>query len=441
MRSVVASRPPVRVVARILPTNTYGHNVVLGAIGADPPDGVDPVDLVRVASTEAECAAEVATGLREAERVLVTWSFYSADLPTVAAEVHRLRAAEPDVRVTHLAGGVHASAEPEATLRAGFDLVAVGEGEAVIVDVVHALWRGDTLAGRAGLAALDADGGYVAPREPAPRHDLDRFPAVAAPWDRYNPIEITRGCIYACRFCQTPYLFKARFRHRSVANVVEHVRAMRARGMRYVRFTTPTSLSYGTQTTEPDLGAVEELLAAVRREMGPDGRVYFGSFPSEVRPEHVSAEALAMLRRYVDNTNLIIGAQSGDDDVLEGAKRGHDVEAVERAVRLCVESGWQANVDLLFGLPGEDEAAARRTLALAERLSALGARLHAHTFVPLPGTPWRNAEPGRVSEAMATDLDRLASRGALYGHWKRQQTLGEQLVPLVRRTEPRPATG
>lgn len=441
MRSVATSRLPVRVVARVLPTNTYGHHVVLGALGSEPPDGVDPTRLVHIAATEAEAATEIAAGLRDADRVLVTWSFYSADLPAVAAEVGRLRAAEPDVRVTHLAGGVHASAEPEATLRAGFDVVAVGEGEAVIVGAVDALWHGRPLADRPGLAALDETGAYVTPREPAPRHELDRFPAVAAPWDRYNPVEITRGCIYACRFCQTPYLFKARFRHRSVANVAEHVRAMRARGLRYVRFVTPTSLSYGTQTTEPDLGAVEELLAAVRREMGPDGRVYFGSFPSEVRPEHVTHEALAVLRRYVDNTNIIIGAQSGDDTVLEAAKRGHDVEAVERAVRICAEAGWQANVDLLFGLPGEGEAQARRTLALAERLSALGARLHAHTFVPLPGTPWRNAEPGRVSAELAADLDRLASRGALYGHWKRQQELGERLVPLVRRPAPRPATG
>ena len=29
--------------------------------------------------------------------------------------------------------------------------------------------------------------------------------------------------------------------------------------------------------------------------MGPEGRLFFGTFPSEVRPEHVTAEALALL--------------------------------------------------------------------------------------------------------------------------------------------------
>jgi radical SAM superfamily enzyme YgiQ (UPF0313 family) len=146
-----------------------------------------------------------------------------------------------------------------------------------------------------------------------------------------------------------------------------------------------------------------------------------------LRPEHVSAEALALLRRYVDNTNVIIGAQSGHDDVLAGAKRGHTVADVERAVALCTEAGFTANVDFLFGLPGEgpDEAAA--SLALAERLTARGARIHAHTFVPLPGTPWRDRPAGTLDASIERALDRLAARGALYGQWRRQQTL--RLVP------------
>lgn len=413
----------VRVVARVLTSNFYGHNIVLAALGAERPGGIEPTELVRIATTEAEAATEITNALHDAELVLVTWSFYSADLPAVAAELTRLRDAVPDVRVTHVAGGVHASAEPEETLRAGFDLCVVGEGESVLVALVDALQSGGALADVPGLSALDADGAYVAPSVSAPRHELDRYPAFAAPWRRYNPIELTRGCIYACRFCQTPYLFKARFRHRSVDDVVAHVRHMRATGFRYVRFITPTALSYGTQDTEPDLDAVGRLLAAVRTAIGPDGRVYFGSFPSELRPEHVTPEALALLRRYVDNTNVIIGAQSGDDGVLAGAKRGHTVADVERAVAWCLEAGFTPNVDLLFGLPGEGPTEAAVSVAFAERLGALGARIHAHTFMPLPGTPWRDRPAGSTDDATQRALDRLAARGALYGQWRRQQSL------------------
>ncbi|WDZ83646.1 radical SAM protein [Micromonospora cathayae] len=132
-----------------------------------------------------------------------------------------------------------------------------------------------------GLAYRDATGTVVRTGRPE-RRPLDEFRGFSLRWHRFNALEITRGCVFSCRFCQTPFMFSARFRHRSVANVRWHVDAMRERGMRDVRFVTPTALSYGSQTDEANLDAVEELLASCREGIGPDGRVFFGSFPSEM---------------------------------------------------------------------------------------------------------------------------------------------------------------
>src|SRR5262249_14760812 len=170
---------------------------------------------------------------------------------------------------------------------------------------------------------------------PGDRRPLDDFPAFNVRHGKWNPIEITRGCVYACSFCQTPFAFKAKFRHRSVANVVEHVRAMTADGSRYMRFVTPTCLSYGSDDTSVNLDAVDALLAGVRSAM-PEGKIYFGTFPSECRPEHVTREALAVLRKWVDNDVLVIGGQSGSDRVLEETRRGHTVADVVRAVENAV---------------------------------------------------------------------------------------------------------
>ncbi|WP_462285441.1 radical SAM protein [Nostocoides sp.] len=144
---------------------------------------------------------------------------------------------------------------------------------------------------------------------------------------------MTRGCIYACKFCQTPFLFKARFRHRSIASVREHVRRQLTLDMTDVRFLTPTSMSYGAQGETPDLDAIERLLLAVRAELPSHGRVYFGSFPSEIRPEHASVEALSLVKRLCDNNNVIIGGQSGSDRMLLAAGRGHDTQVVLTASR------------------------------------------------------------------------------------------------------------
>ncbi len=408
---------------------TYGHHTIVAALEVEPPSVPYALHLGRSAG---EVASLVTDAVAAGRRALVAWSFYSPDAPAMAAELAAVRAAAPsgpDDGVLHVAGGVHATAEPLATLRDGFDVVAVGEGEATFTGLVEAWGSGADVASVPGTASLAADGS-LARAAAAVRRPLDAYPPMPRTRNLSNPIEITRGCVYACKFCQTPFMFSARFRHRSVESVREGVATLRGRGLRDVRFITPTSLSYGTDGDEPDLDAVEALLAGCREEIGPGGRVFFGSFPSELRPEHVSVPALRMLARYVHNRDDIVGAQSGSDAVLARSGRGHGVAVVEEAVRLCVQEGFRPNVDVIFGMPGEDEEAALETVALMDRLRGLGARIHAHTFMPLPGTPWRDEAAGRIAPGARRALSVLTTSGAVYGSWERQEGISAEMAAV-----------
>jgi B12-binding domain/radical SAM domain protein len=411
--------PDLVLVLRYRKAVTYGFHALLGALGQH--ETATAYEVLFGESPE-----DTARHIRRAEgvRTLVLWSFYSPDAATLAEELKQVRELADGPNVTHLAGGVHATAEPVQTLDAGWDMAAIGEGESTLLSLVDT--KGDPT-GITGLAYRDAAGKLIRTGK-AKQRDLNDFPGFALKWDKFNALEITRGCVYACRFCQTPFMFSARFRHRSIGNVRWHVDRMRARGLRDVRFITPTALSYGSQTEEPNLDAVEELLAGCREGIGPNGRVFFGSFPSEIRPEHVSREALRLVKKYCDNNNIIVGAQSGSDRVLDAAKRGHGVEEVKRAARLGIEEGFRINVDMIFGMPGEDRQDVSDSLDLARELADLGARIHAHTFMPLPGTPWRDAPPGDVDPETIREVDRLSRRGALYGHWQKQRDHAARLA-------------
>ncbi|ROP27860.1 B12-binding domain/radical SAM domain protein [Couchioplanes caeruleus] len=409
---------------------TYGFHVLLGAL--EQHETATRYE-VRFGDTPEATAEHIHSALAAGARVLVLWSFYSPDAASLAAELAQIRSVVDDPRVRHVAGGVHATAEPVQTLDAGWDVAAVGEGETTLLRLVDA--AGDP-AGVTGLVYRDAQGALVRTGRPQ-RRPLDDFRGFSLRWDRFNALEITRGCVFSCRFCQTPFMFSARFRHRSAGNVRWHVDRMRERGLRDVRFITPTALSYGSQTDEPNLAAVEELLATCKEGIGPEGRVFFGSFPSEIRPEHVSREALRLVKRYCANNNIIVGAQSGSDRVLDAAKRGHGVDDVKRAVCLGVEEGFRINVDMIFGMPGEGATEVAESLALAGELADLGARIHAHTFMPLPGTPWRDAPPGDVDPATISEVDRLSRRGALYGHWQKQRGHAARLAAAAQ-AYPRP---
>ena len=419
----------VCVVVRYRKAVTYGVHALMAALEAADAD----CD-VRLGVTARECADQIAAAAASADAVLVLWSFYSPDTDAMVAELAAVRAATPEAaapRVLHIAGGVHATAEPQHVLDSGWDLCAIGEGESTILALVTALREGRKLTGVPGLAVRDHDGVALRTAQ-APQLPLDAFPSFPSGRRHVGPVELTRGCRYTCRFCQTPFMFGGRFRHRSVASVREHVRRIVSYGLRDVRFITPTSLSYGSPGPDPDLAAIQELLAGVRQELPSDGRIFFGSFPSEVRPEHVTPEAMRLLRRYVANDNIIIGAQSGSDQVLAAAGRGHGTAPVRDAVRIAAEHGFRPNVDFIFGMPGEGLDDQRASLALAAELADLGARIHAHTFMPLPGTPWRDASPAFIPLATMRELDQLALRGSSYGHWRKQAEHSARLAETAR---------
>lgn len=416
-------RSPLTIVLDYQRTAKTAFNVLAGTLSECPETASVPIAFVGRAH---DVSAAVERALETSERVLALWSFYSPEAAPVAARLAAVRERVRDSRVLHVAGGVHATAEPRATLEAGWDLAAVGEGERTVLALVRALLAGEDPRARRGIASLE--GGVLRAHGKGESVALDDFPPFALAHGKIGPIEITRGCIYACKFCQTPSMNKARFRHRSLENVKHWVGEMKKRRVRDYRFITPTSLSYGTRDETPDLAAVEALLASVRAVVGPEARVYYGTFPSEIRPEHVTPGALALLARHVTNRTIIVGAQSGSERVLAASGRGHGVPEIERAVAIAVEAGFEPHVDFIFGLPGEEPADVEATLALAERLVERGARVHGHAFMPLPGTPWRGEAPGVLGGEARRRIARLASSQRLYGQWERQAAVARDLA-------------
>ncbi len=408
--------PPSLVLADLRP-RTAALAALSGAVEARPESaGVS----VRFAGP----GEDLRTAIRDATRegpVVVGWSLTSPGRHAAAAALREARGtAGSGDRVLHLAGGPHPTADPEGTLGLGFDLAGIGEGEETLVGLLRRVASGEDPRGP-GLAWME--GGRLRRGAPAPPVDLDACPPFPDRLPRLGPIEITRGCVHACRFCQTTHLHGGRVRHRSAGRIAEAARQVALRGGRDVRFVTPSALAWGSDDGRPRLEAIEELLSRVREAAGAGARIWFGTFPSEVRPEHVTPEAVRLLRRHVANDHLAIGAQSGSDAVLEACHRGHRAEDVRRAVRLTLEAGFRAKVDLIFGLPGETPDDAAESRAMAVELAEAGAEIHAHVFLPLPGTPWAGAAPGRIDGATRELLARLAGRGRLSGAWRRQERM------------------
>ena len=338
-------------------------------------------------------------------------------LSTVNAAYYLDEVAEVSRRYMVIVGGPHAAGDPHAVLSTGARYAVVGDAEPALPALLdHALFGEGELGKVPNLAYVEGGRVKFTRRETA---DLDGYRPYTARMGIYPPIEVMRGCGHACTFCQVPYLAGGRPRYRSVHSVLEAVKAYVAAGKRHIRFVSPNSFAYLSpdgRTANP--GALEELLAGVR---GLGARVYYGSFPSETRPETVTDEAMRAVARHVSNRRIVIGLQSGSGPILGRVNRGHGVEEAFNAVATIRRWGFLPVVDVIMGLPGEGEGDVRATVDAMERLVAMGARIRLHRFIPLAGTPLWGTPIGEVHPLYRRFIRRYLGRGVLEGEWEEQE--------------------
>lgn len=73
------------------------------------------------------------------------------------------------------------------------------------------------------------------------------------------------------------------------------------------------------------------------------------------RPDYIDEEILAFLSAYPIRV-IELGVQSLDEEVLEQSKRNHSIQDVYQAVKLIKNAGIDLGLQMMIGLPGDDES-------------------------------------------------------------------------------------
>jgi radical SAM superfamily enzyme YgiQ (UPF0313 family) len=287
------------------------------------------------------------------------------DAPAERAAAASLRAA--GVRV--VAVGAHATARPQ-----------------LYADVADAVVRGEPEA----LGARLFDGALSGVVEAGWVRDLDTLPLPDwTPFDisrhRYAflgpgpvlPVSSARGCAYGCGYC--PWRVTAPFRERAPSAVAAEVAALSERhGVRAFAF------------RDPLFNLDRDRVLALAGLLRPlDVR-----WSAEMRADRLDADLLRALHG-AGLRSLEIGVESVDRAMLAREHRKPpSLARLRAAVRDAQALGIRVVANYMLGLPDDDEAKFRATVAFARELDAFAVQFTVAT--PYPGTTLAERVAGRL---------------------------------------------
>ncbi|SKA20196.1 Radical SAM superfamily enzyme YgiQ, UPF0313 family [Trichlorobacter thiogenes] len=268
----------------------------------------------------------------------------------------------PDCSI--LLGGGHATHQAELILEQHpeVDLIAVGEAEQTLLDLLDALQTDKPLAEIPGLVIRTTDGILrTAQRQPWPDLDFLPFPTT---W-LHEAINVTttlqaefisssRGCPAACNFCASPAFWGRKIRYRSAESVAEEMLSIREQyGLIYLSLRDDTFTSDRRRT----VALCQELI---------EKRVNI-FWNCQSRVEAIDQETLEWMRRAGCEC-VQLGVESGSPDILKLLGKRILPDQIRTAANLIRQAGMQLSVYLITGIPEERDSDRQQTINLIKQI-------------------------------------------------------------------------
>ncbi|TFF89634.1 MAG: B12-binding domain-containing radical SAM protein, partial [Promethearchaeota archaeon] len=201
--------------------NKYSFNALVGALETEE---FDDIDIYFVKSKD-NLINNLKNLNRKYQKVILGISFFTTQLWDINRLLKTL-IKKYGKKLIYIAGGPHPTGDPLGTLKMGFDTIFIGEGEETIIEFFQKIRNNEEYKDIQGIAYLNEDNELCYTDKRAPIN-LDIYPPFPVKYNKFGPIEITRGCSYVCYFCQTPYIAGTTPRHRSIESICKYVEIMK----------------------------------------------------------------------------------------------------------------------------------------------------------------------------------------------------------------------
>jgi hopanoid biosynthesis associated radical SAM protein HpnJ len=290
-----------------------------------------------------------------------------------------IKQANPRIKIAFV--GPHVTVLPEKSLRdcPEIDFICRKEFDYSVVDYA----KGKPLAEIPGVSFLQ-DGKVVHNPDAPQIQDLDALPHVTEVYKRdldvknynvpfllhpYVALYTTRGCPAQCTFCLWPQTLMGHpWRKRSTDDVAAEMAKAKQLWPDVKEF------FFDDDTFNIQKARTIELCAKLK----PLGMTW--SCTSRVTTDFETLKAM----KEAGCRLLIVGYESGDQQILKNIKKGATIERARQFTKDCHKLGLVVHGDFILGLPGETHATINNTIAFAKELDVETIQVSvAHAY---PGT-------------------------------------------------------
>ena len=333
------------------------------------------------------------------EPAVVGFSVITPNYPVARHQIGALKLAQPGLRI--VAGGIHASMFAEDLIADGADAVVLGEGEAVIGELISCLAEGREPAQLSSVVFRNRADALVRTAGWSQTSALDELPFVDRslynlPRYTHHSILASRGCPHHCAFCCN---YTGTIRNNGVAirwheKVIDEMQHLRdAYGAKEIFFADDIFL-----LRKQDIRQFCHSCAT--RDLGL-------RWIGQMRADRVDA-SIASAMRQAGCQRIYFGVESGSEQILQRAKKGMSKDQIRRGVRAAIDSGLRAKTGWIYGLPGSLE---EQYESIEFMLELRPHEISIHQLIPFPGTVYYQ-EPARFGIHIP---DRKAFESFCYG--------------------------
>jgi anaerobic magnesium-protoporphyrin IX monomethyl ester cyclase len=297
---------------------------------------------------------------------------------TIVAQI--AKKINPEIKI--LVGGAHSTMNGTKVFECkDIDFACIGEGENTISDLLNTLENNRDLNLVDGIKFRE-NNKIITTKPRAYIDDLDTLdfalttaPKVLKNFDRYPKRAFgyvfgSRGCPYACTFCESKAMWTRKVRYRSPENIISELKQMYEFGIRQVNFDDDT---FGI--SKKNIKIINDLLEKELPDM---------TYTCETVVQLAKDEQVVKDMKRGGCTGTYVGIESGNNEMLKSIKKTQTTDECVQAIRNLQKHGIDSHAFIMVGFPNETEETFKQTMDFLPKLKP--DNIIFSVFTPYPGS-------------------------------------------------------